>query len=100
MDKKEFFAWVGQNATTGRPNLITGRLSMFGDFRKFDCRKTRDYYVENFYNQSNPSEFAVKVNRQTGRKYDRGNSIRIYNEYLNMLEILSIEDIKDHTTIF
>ena len=98
--KKEFFAWVGQNATTGTPNSITGYHSMYGDFRKFDCRKTRDYYVDNFYNQSNPSEFAVKVNRQTGRKYDRGSSTIIYNEYLDMLDCLSMVNIKNHTTVY
>lgn len=99
-NKKESFAWVGQNASTGRANPTTGYMSMYGNFRKFDCRKTRNYYVDNFCNQSNPSEFAVKVNRKSGREYDLGNSVRSYNEHLDMIETLTMEDIGNHTTVY
>ena len=35
--KKLFLAWVGQNATTGAPNPLTGRMSKYGTLHVFIC---------------------------------------------------------------
>lgn len=86
--KNYSFAWVGQNATTGTPNKITGRHSMYGDFIVFRNRKERDQFVDN-YSSFNPSNFAVKVNLQSGRKYDLGSSVLDY--HFNLLNVATYD---------
>jgi len=85
--QKIHYAWIGQNATTGTPNYITGRLSKHGNMLAFSSRLLRDNYVDNFYNQNNPSEYAVKVNKKSGRAYNFGMSVCNYEEYLKYLEL-------------
>ena len=82
-----FYAWAGQNATTGNANPRTGRLSMFGQLFKFKSRIERDKYVDEYYS-SNPSEYAVKVNKQSARQYRLGMSVSAYEEYLEMAPVL------------
>ena len=83
--KGYFYAWRGQNATTGSPHSQTGRMSMFGQFVKFRNRKQRDQFVDEFYSQ-NPSEFAVKCNINSGRKYCLGWSVEDYYQELHRLD--------------
>ena len=87
LTQKIHYAWIGQNATTGTPNYITGRLSKYGNVLAFSSRLLRDNYVDNFYNQNNPSEYAVKVNKKSGRAYNLGMSVFNYEEYLRNLEL-------------
>lgn len=76
-----YYAWVGQNASTGTPHPLTGKMSMYGRYYSFYHRKNRDKFVQEFYS-NNPSEYAVKCNVQTGRKYSLGCSRRAYIEDL------------------
>ena len=39
--KKLFLAWVGQNATTGTPNPLTGRMNKYGTLHVFSSKKLR-----------------------------------------------------------
>lgn len=77
-----YYAWVGQNATTGSPNPKTGRMSMFGTLYRFDKKSDRDGYVDDYFNNENPSEYAVKVNKATARTYCLGMSVADYEDYL------------------
>ena len=83
--KGYFYAWVGQNATTGSPNTQTGRMTMFGGYCKFRKRKERDKFVDEFYSH-NPGEFAVRCNIQSGRQYCLGWSLEEYYQELSSLD--------------
>lgn len=82
---ENYLAWVGQNATTGSANEKTGRMSMFGDYKIFETKKERDSFVNEFYNSSNPSEFAKKCTKRTGRKYSLGMTVRDYENHIDEL---------------
>lgn len=46
--KKLFMAWVGQNATTGAANLLTGRMSKYGTLHVFSSKKLRDKFCDQY----------------------------------------------------
>jgi len=79
--KKSFLLWIGQNATTGRPNRLTGHYSNYGRFVKFNSISERSAFVDQ-WRSNNPSEFCKIVNRKTARQYCLGMSVRDYNEYI------------------
>lgn len=82
---KSFYVWIGQNATTGTPNRITGRMSMYGHFKKFKTAKARNEYIDQ-WRSNNPSEYIVKCSLSSGRQYDLGCSYQSYEEYMNYLD--------------
>lgn len=88
-ENKKWYAWVGQNASTGRPNEITGRMSMYGRNLVFRTKSDRDEFVDDFYNHSNPSEFAVKCSKKQLRSYNLGESVRDFEEHLTQLSYTS-----------
>lgn len=71
---KDYYAWQGQNASTGSPHPITGRMSMYGQNLKFQTKEERDEYVEDFYDQ-NGNEFCVACSLRTLRGYNLGTSM-------------------------
>lgn len=89
--KKYYYLWIGQNATTGKPNQITGHYSNYGRIIKFESQKLRDEYIDE-YRPNNPSEFIRPVNRKTARQYCLGDSVEQYLEYLDhdVLEYIKI----------
>jgi len=87
--KNNHYAWVGQNASTGTAHPITGMMSMYGRYIAFPDRKTRDNFVDNFYN-NNPSEYATKCSVNTGRRYSLGCS---WYDYLMDLAYCDQHDI-------
>lgn len=91
-EKKTHWAWIGQNATTGSPNPRTGRFSMYGVYAAFSTRKLRDNFVDNFYNQSNPSEYTVKCNITTGRGYSLGMPVWHYLDHMKHVEAYEIDE--------
>lgn len=84
MTTKYYYAFVGQNASTGRPHPQTGKYDTWGKLRAFSSRKERDEHVDNFYS-NNPSEFAVKCNKSSARQFFLGMSVRDYEEHLKMV---------------
>ena len=46
--KKLFLAWVGQNATTGAPNPLTGRMNKYGTLHVFSSQKLRDKFCDQY----------------------------------------------------
>lgn len=78
------YVFIGQNATTGQPHPITGRMSNYGGFIAFKNKADAVRYANEFYS-SNGLEFAVAGTVNTLRKYKRGMS---WHDYLTMLLIL------------
>lgn len=85
MNKKDYFVFDGQNASTGTPNKITGRMSFYGHYLKFKTKKEAAEYAE-----KNETGFAgdilVAGTRNTLRKYDFGSSVLDYNYYLDQMD--------------
>ena len=77
---KNFYAFVGQNASTGTPNPVTGNYSRYGNIIAFSTIAKRDRFVGEYYNQQNPQEFAEKCRRCTARKYNLGMSVEAFND--------------------
>ena len=94
-----YYAWAGQNATTGNTNPRTGRLSMFGSLYAFKSRIERDKYVDEYYS-NNPSEFAVKVNTQSARQYRLGMNTAYYQEYVEMAPVLYWDDEENRWGVY
>ena len=80
--KKYYYLWIGQNASTGKPNKITGHYSNYGRIVKFSSKALRDEYVDQ-WRSNNPSEFIHKVSRKTARQYCLGDSMQNYLDYLD-----------------
>ena len=79
--KRYYLAFVGQNATTGTPHPITGRMSMYGTLKAFSKRSDRDQFVEGFI--TNGYEFCASCNKFSARKYHMGMSMYVYNQVLD-----------------
>lgn len=80
-----YYVFVGQNATTGQPNPITGRLSYYGNIIAFRDKAIAKAYVNNFYS-NNSSEFAKAGTAKTLRKYKQGQTMFNYYSDLCMLD--------------
>ena len=80
--KGRYFAWVGQNASTGSAHPITGRYSMYGRYCSFSNKADRDEFVADFYD-CNGNEFAVAGGIKKMRQYSLGNSMIDFLENLH-----------------
>jgi len=80
---KEYFSWIGANATTGTPNKNTGRMSMYGEIRKFYSKKALDDYCSNFDSRFN--DYPRPASRKFLRTKCLGMPVRDFNEYLDYL---------------
>jgi hypothetical protein len=79
---KLYYAFIGQNATTGKPNTRTGYHSLYGDLYSFSSKRERDCFVEDKYNSS-AQIIAVATNkRDAKRKYFRGMTQVEFDQYL------------------
>lgn len=79
---KRHYCFVGQNASTGKPHPITGRMSFYGGYVEFPTKQAAKDFADNYYNCNNPNEFAVYGTVNTLRKYSLGRS---WYDYLTML---------------
>lgn len=79
-----WLVFIGQNASTGKHHPITGYYNNWGYYKKFNTRKERDGYVEQWHS-NNPSEFCRPCGIESGRKYSLGSSVASYLEYLDYL---------------
>ena len=76
---KNFYAYLGQNATTGTPHPVTGRMSMHGDIIAFSTIEKRDQFVAEY---SDINKYAEKCNRKTAREYCQGMAVSNFNEWV------------------
>lgn len=92
---KYFYAFKGQNATTGTPNIKTGLMSYYGDIITFSSRAKRDRFFDEYYS-NNPSEYVAKCNKSTARQYCLGMSVYDFNEYMRYVESLADEHYESY----
>jgi hypothetical protein len=81
----EYLLFVGENASYGNPNSITGRYSFYGRILKFRSKEERNLYIEEKTGYTS-REIVKKGNRKTLRKYDLGSTLQNYNDYLDYTE--------------
>ena len=67
----KWFVWIGQSATTGSPNIKTGRLSRYGTFISLPSRsEAKKFETDYFDRNGNCQACACTVN--TGRLFAFG----------------------------
>lgn len=96
MIMKKFYVWIGQNASTGTPNRLTGRLSMYGRYMAFKSDAYRNEYIDQ-WRSYNPSEYIVKCNISTGRQYSLGDTLKDYVDYMENVAPLMVKIINTET---
>ncbi len=79
-----FLVFIGQNASTGAPNRLTGRYSQCGRFKKFKTCKERDEYYDNWYSH-NPSDKIWKCNKSTSRRFNLGSTVVGHIEHIEWI---------------
>lgn len=77
----DYYVFDGQNATTGSPNRITGRMSNYGNTLKFKTKKEALEYVEDYRGYA----ICRAGTKKTMRTYDLGCSVAIFEEYFHMV---------------
>jgi len=85
----EHLLFIGQNASTGQPHPVSGRMSFFGWYYKFKSREDRQAYLDNHYPLC--GSFRVSGTRGTLRKYSLGSTWEQYNREIDMTEYKNIE---------
>lgn len=89
---KFYGLFIGQNASTGTSNNQTGGMSFYGNVLRFDSIKTRAYYIETHQFDAN-EVIIVPGGRQTMRNYCLGMSLHTFVEYVNYLDVITMEDL-------
>jgi hypothetical protein len=86
---KYYYAFEGQNASTGDPNPITGRMAFWGEILCFDTFADRKKYVE-MYESCYAQDILVAGSKSSLRKYCLGMSVNSYEEYLRDITVDSL----------
>lgn len=84
-ENRQYYAWVGQNASTGTPNPITGGMSMYGTNHVFVSKKERDEFV-NGYRSDNPSKQCIACSLRGLRRRNLGCSVRAFGQDLQTIK--------------
>ncbi len=79
---RKFYAWAGQNASTGTPHPTTGRMSMYGNDYVFDNKEDRDLFVDE-YRSDNPSEYCIACSYKELRSRNLGCSVADWKQDLD-----------------
>jgi hypothetical protein len=79
---KLYYAFIGQNATTGKPNTRTGYHSLYGDLYAFISKRERDCFVDSRYNSSSQIIAVATNKRDAKRKYFKGMTQVEFDQYL------------------
>ena len=82
MKKKVYYLFVGQNASTGKPNKITGHYSYWGRIYAFSSKGERDI-VYNHLDGRDARDKIVKGGRSVMRSFCLGASVAQFNESLD-----------------
>lgn len=73
--KQQWYVFIGQNASTGRPNLITDRYSFWGTVYKAESKKTAIDYADQCWDPSSTNK-CVAGGKATMRQFCLGQSVR------------------------
>ena len=85
------YVFIGQNATTGQPHHMTGKMSYYGNIICFKYKEDAKRYVNEF-RSNNSSEFAIAGTVNTLRKYKQGQSWHNYLSDLLLNDALTYDD--------
>jgi hypothetical protein len=88
--KKQYLAWVGQNATFGNPNPTTGFYSYFGDLYSFTNKQDRDNFCEEFSGMHNC--YPRSISKAEARNKHLGMPVREYEA-----DILNYQAVENGT---
>jgi hypothetical protein len=83
-ERKYYYVFSGQNASTGTPNRITGNYSFYGRILKFSSKSLAIKFTEKNYSPYN-RDICQAGTARTLRKYCMGMSVRDYEEYLHYM---------------
>jgi len=90
-EKTKYYAWTGQNASTGTPHPITGRMSMYGNDYVFDNKADRDDFVDN-HRSDNPSEYCITCSYRELRSRNLGCLVRDWEEDLKHRQMIKLDN--------
>ena len=82
MNEKDYFVFDGQNASTGTPNRVTGRMSFYGQVLKFHSKKEAKQYEE----ESRSTDICIAGMKAIMRKYCLGMSVSQFEEHLFQID--------------
>ena len=81
----KWYVWIGQSATTGSPNRLTGRHSRYGIFISLPSRAEAKRFEKYYFDRDgNCKAYACTVH--TGRKFAFGDT---WTEYMIALSMAS-----------
>ena len=80
--KGKTVVFVGERATTGEPNRLTGRLSNWGYYHVFNKRKDAKEFMDD-WERKNPGKLADMGSAKAMRKYSLGCTVENYLEDLD-----------------
>jgi hypothetical protein len=93
MKNKTYYLFVGQNATTGQPNKITGYYSFYGRIYAFSSKSERDTVYSHLDGRS-AQDKIVKGGRTKMRSLCLGLSMLDFNSYLDSLDYSTTSDFR------
>ena len=82
---KNFYIFMGQNATCGTPHPVTGNLNMHGDLIAFSTKEKRDH----FFDEYNPNRAGIELTKctdKTCRKFFRGMTVYHMQENIRYID--------------
>jgi len=82
MNEKDYFVFDGQNASTGEPNRVTGRMSFYGEVLKFHSKKEAKQFEE----ESRSTNLCIAGTKSKMRGYCLGMSVSQFEEYLYQID--------------
>jgi len=69
----KWYVWIGQSATTGSPNHLTGLHSRYGTFISLPSRAEAKKFEDDYFDRDgNCQAYSCTVN--TGRRFSRGDT--------------------------
>lgn len=89
---KKYFLFIGQNATCGSPNRITGKMSTYGETYRFDSTATRNYFLDKRQPSIN-DQVIVAGGADAMRRFHLGSAVADFKEQLMALDIISMRDL-------
>ena len=88
--EKNYYVFVGQNATTGEPNPRTGRMSNWGNVYIFDGKAEAIQYAKES-ETGNIQDVIIAGTKKKMREFCRGISVAQFEENLEMSAIMKHE---------
>jgi len=91
LTKNDYYVFIGENATTGTPNKITGRMSYFGDILIFKSKKDAIEFVNDYRGYG----LCIAGNKKKMREYSLGMSVSAFEEDI-MRSFYTVKDKNDN----